>query len=168
MRVLTLVLLAVSAVTTAPPSRNGPSLNSSERQLFERLEGVVASGRPTASEIVRAFGLPPECARRSCFFEQSQVVSHGFTGGDLRPAEDGLVFVLERPTGQCIRVDRAIAYFGAGEPRESCSHGGCWYVKARHRWGILGFGLEAPGATCVASVVINSLPYQRPRDDDAR
>lgn len=167
MRGLILVILAVavSAATAALWWTNGPSLNANERHLFERLESAVGSGPPSSSEIVRAFSLPPDCARRSCFFELSEVVSPTFATGNLRPTGEGLVFVLEGPRGQCVRVDRAAGHFGAGEVRQACAHGGCWYVEASRQWGVLGFGLENRGATCVASVVINSLPYQRPRND---
>jgi hypothetical protein len=165
MRGLIPVMLAATAATAALAWRDEPALNESERQLFERLDSLVAGGPPRSSEIVRAFSLPAQCERGSCFFAQSEIANPVFAGGNLRPTEEGLVFVLERPRGQCIRIDRAVAHFGTGEVEQSCSDSDCWYVKASHGWGILGFGLESPAATCAASVVINSLPYQRPRDD---
>src|SRR5687767_9057416 len=105
MRGLTLVILAVSAVLAAVWWRNEFSLNANERHLFERLESVVADGPPSSSGIVRAFGLPPECLGKSCFFEQSEAENPAFAAGDLRPIGDGVVFVLERPKGDCVRVE---------------------------------------------------------------
>lgn len=158
------VILAISAVAAALWGQDEP-LNASERELFQRLESVAAEGPPSSSGIVRAFGLSPACGRSSCFFERTEIGGAIFAEGNLRPARGGLVFVLERAAGQCIRVDRVAGRFGTGMAREACAHGGCWYVETRRQWGILAFGLDDPEATCVASVVINSLAYQRPRND---
>lgn len=168
MRGLIAFIFVVSAVLAALWWKLERSLNDSERYVFERLEDAVAGNSPSLSGIASAFGLPADCAAKGCYFDQSQVANPAFAAGRLHPGQDRLIFVLEKAKGQCIRVDRAISHFGAGELEEACVHGGCWYFRVQHRWGILGFGLENPKAVCVESVVINSSPEQRPRNDAAR
>ena len=140
---------------------NVGKFNGSERNLFQRLEAVLADTPPSPHKIISEFRLPKECGGKSCFFKGSKLADASYGGGDLRPTDDGLVFVLEKLAGQCIRTEMAANRFGLSEVKQACDHGGCWYREVRNDWGLLAFGLEKPESTCVSSVVINSLPYQR-------
>jgi len=159
-------LIAIVLVTSAGMAgawawANHVPLNDAERELFDRLDRVTASGNPTSLELVRAFGLPPPCLGGHCSFQQPAATNSSFSTGSLRPSDGGLIFELERPRSQCIRVSRVVAHFGGSESRNGCADSECWYVDARHEWGLLAFGLETRSATCVASVVINTASYQR-------
>jgi len=163
MRKLIAILMAASGALAAAAWASEPAvLNASERALFERLERVLAEGNPSAAGVIETFGLPPDCAGPMCDFNPSEAVSPGFAAGNLRVTASGLILILERPRGQCIRADLAAARFGADWIDQSCHHAECWYRQARRDWGILSFGVDTPGARCVTSVVINTLSSRRP------
>lgn len=137
--------------------------NSSERDLFARVEAVTSTGsQPSAAEITHEFGLASQCASKSCFFGGQSIANASYARGNLRPTNDGLVFELDELSGQCVRADMAARRFG-GEIGQRCVDSECWYLEAQHDWGIVGFGLKKPNSTCVSSVVINSLDVARPR-----
>ena len=142
-----------------------PNPNANERLLFEKLDFAISGNPPRAEDVLKVFGLDDSCARKSCFFESGQIGGLRYTGGQISPSNEGLIYVLEDLSGECIRVDRAERHFGTGQPEESCAHGGCWYRTAQHEWGIIAFGVKGPDAQCVSSVVINTEDYQRPQRD---
>jgi hypothetical protein len=139
------------------------SLNSDERLLFARLGEAMLHQPPQATEVIAAFGLPDNCRDQTCSLKQGQIGNLHYTGGDLRQPEHGIVFILKGFYNACIRSERVRTYFHTGEAEQPCLHGGCWYTRAQHDWGILTFELESRTSECVRSVVINSLPERRPR-----
>ena len=136
------------------------SLNDAERVLFNRINTSLMRSPPQASDIAEAFELLRKC-QETCFFDAGNISQFGYTKGNLRPSDDGLVFEIEG-FSSCIRSERVLTHFGADMPAERCSHGGCWYMETQFSWGILAFGVDSPDAQCVHSVVINSHTYQRP------
>ena len=138
------------------------SRTDNEQLLFSKLNASIASTPPTASEIIAAFDLPESCRKKTCFLEPGDIGDLSYDSGNLRQPKDGLIFVLEDFDGSCIRTESVRTYYDTKEPRQNCSHGGCWGTHAQFTWGILSFGLGERNSKCVSSVVINSLPYQRP------
>jgi len=159
-KLLVPILVLTAAVLTAWWTNVG-RFNSSELDLFSRIDAVLAEGPPSSSDIVREFRLPKSCMAKGCFFEAARMTEAEHGGGNLRTSEDGLIFVLEQLRGRCIRADTAAKRFGPASIRQVCDHGGCWYIEARRDWGHLSFGLKKPNSACVSSVVINSLRSQR-------
>ena len=137
--------------------------NPSERKFFNRIEAVLVDAPPSPLNIVSEFELPKECGQTSCVFQGSKIADVSYAGGDLRPTNNGLVFVMEKLAGECIRTDMVAKRFGASRIKQACAHGGCWYLEFPRDWGVLAFGLENSKASCVSSLVINSLPERRPR-----
>lgn len=160
-RGLLLAVLAALALVAAIWWQQNRSLTPEERLLFSKLDSAISHQPPRATDVIAAFDLPDDCHDRTCFLKEGNVGNLQYSSGNLRQQNDSIVFVAEGFSDTCIRSDRVKSYFGTGEAEQSCSHGGCWYTKAQHRWGILGFELDQPEAPCVTSVVINSLPYQR-------
>ncbi len=140
---------------------NSDGLTPTERLLFEKIDDAIASNPPKASKIDRAFDLTMDCKAGGCFYKSGSIGDLRFQWGDLRQSDDGLIFHIEELSGECVRTRKAVQRFGTGAPEQSCSHGGCWYTKTRHPWGILGFGIEEPDSICISSLVVNSEPYQR-------
>ena len=140
-------------------------LEPAEQQLFKKLDFALSGNPPRAEDVVKAFDLGKECAHKTCFFGSGQIGSLRYGKANIRPSEEGVIFVLEDFAGACIRVDRAEGHFGTSQPEESCSHGGCWTRVAQREWGIIGFGLKERHAQCASSVVINTQPYQRHHPD---
>ena len=138
------------------------SQTSTERLLFAKLDMATSHAPPRAEDIIGAFELPEACLRETCWLEEGSVGGLSYSKGNLRQPEEGLIFVLEGFSGKCVRTQRASAHFDLKPTEQSCPHGGCWYSDAQHDWGILTFGLDQPNSECVSSVVINTLPYQRP------
>lgn len=138
------------------------SQTSTESLLFAKLEGALSHSPPRAEDIIAAFALPKSCRDETCWLEESSIGGLRYSEGNLRQPEEGLIFILEEFSGECVRTQRASVHFDLKPPTQSCSHGGCWYSDAQHDWGILTFGLDQPNSECVSSVVINTLPYQRP------
>lgn len=162
MRGLILIIVAATGGMAAMAWASQPSLNESERMLFERLARVTANGPPTPAAIARTFGLPAPCGRENCAFDLPGADA-GFASGDLRAWDQGLIFVLERPRGQCVRIDRAAARFRLGPPVQACFDAECWYREDEHDWGFVAFGVDTPDAVCASSVVINRPGHSRPR-----
>jgi len=139
----------------------GPS--TAESTLFEKLDRAISNAPPRAGDVVQAFGLDDDCAGNGCFFKGGDIGGIKYASGNLRPTKEGLIFVLEDFSGQCVRVDQAEVHYGTRKPEEGCDHGGCWYRSAQYEWGIIGFGVKDPKAQCVSSLVINTEQYQRPK-----
>lgn len=155
------LLLALCAVFSAWWWQNR-SLTNAERLLVQKLDQSISSNPPQASDIVDAFSLPEECQEKTCWLEEGSIDDLRYSDGNLRPQDHGLIFQIEEFSNACIRAQRMEAYYDLKEPESNCSHGSCWYRKAQFSWGILTFGVKEPGSRCVSSVVINTLPYQRP------
>lgn len=137
------------------------ALTSTESLLFSKLQKASSHSPPRAEDVISAFDLPGACREKTCWLEEGSIGGLSYSEGDLRQPEEGLIFVLEGFFNKCVRAQRASARFDLKPPQQSCPHGGCWYAEAQHDWGILAFGLDEPNSECVASVVINTLPYQR-------
>jgi len=139
------------------------SLTADEQALFSKIESALAQAPPEGADVIRAFRLPSKCETETCFLEPSEIDGLQYEGGNLRQQKNGNIFVLEALSGQCIRRKRVMTYFGSGAAETSCSSKACWYTTAQYEWGILAFGLDERESACISSVVINSLPYQRPQ-----
>jgi len=163
-RGLFLVSALAALVVLASWWSQNRSRTENEQLLFSMLDASIAKTPPDAADIIAAFDLPEACQEKTCFLEPGMIGGFSFNGGNLRPPKEGLIFVLEDFKGSCIRTKRAQTYYDTEEPRQNCSHGGCWGTHAQYSWGILSFGLDKRNSTCVSSVVINSMPYQRPRN----
>lgn len=155
------ILLGLLSVGATWWSQNR-SLTNEERLLFNKLDTAISSNPPLAYDVIEAFSLPQDCRAKTCWLDARSIGALQYSEGDLRHPGEGIIFQLEGFSKACIRTQRVQTYFGTQEPYQACSHGGCWYTGVQYAWGILTFGLEDPSSPCVSSVVINSLPYQRP------
>lgn len=155
------LLLALCAVFSAWWWQNR-SLTNAERLLVQKIDQSISSNPPRAIDIIDAFSLPEECQIETCWLESGSIDDLRYSDGDLRPQDDGIIFQIAEFSNACIRTQRVQAYYGLEEPDQACSHGGCWSRSKEFSWGILSFGVEGPSSTCVSSVVVNTLPYQRP------
>lgn len=156
---IALIALAVGLISW---SQIG-SADEDEQLLFSKLDSAIAGNKPDGRDIIAAFDLPEGCRKKTCFFDQGNIGSLSYQGGNLSQRETELIFVLEGFSGACIRVAEVQNRYNTQEPIEMCSHGGCWARTAQYPWGILSFGVEKPRSKCLSSVVINSETVWRPR-----
>ena len=159
-----LALLLAAGLAGSAACANDDPPNPSETALFARVDQALASNPPSTADIVKAFGLPADCERKSCFFEASQIAGARSERGNLRSNADGLIFVLEKLSGECIRASAVTRRFRTGPAEQSCFDAQCWYLRSQHDWGIVSFEVVTPEAQCVSSVVINTLPEMRARN----
>ena len=138
--------------------------HAAERELFDKIEYAISKNPPDARDVVSAFDLTPDCAVETCFFKEGSIGALTFEKGNIRPTKNGLILVLEKFSGACVRVTQIESRFNTSQPTPGCASGGCWYREAQYDWGIVGFGLDQKNASCASSVVINSRPHQRPKD----
>ena len=137
------------------------SLTTSESALFSRLDEATSNSPPDGMDVIAAFDLPADCKPKTCYKRNGQIEGLRYRKADLRQPEEGLILVIDKFSGTCIRTDRVQDYFSAGDPEQSCFDATCWYIRSQREWGILTFEVEAPNSPCVSSAVINSLPEWR-------
>jgi hypothetical protein len=155
-----LMLLAAAGLTGGACRASDP-LNPSETELFARIDRATATNPPTAAGIASAFGLDAACANKTCFFDQGKIAGLSYAQGNLRPGKDGVIFVLEKFSGECIHASAIAARYRVSEAEQTCSDAVCWYRNAHRDWGIIGFEVATPQSQCVSSVVINTSPEWR-------
>jgi hypothetical protein len=161
---LKMLISALLALAVALPSAwTLMEYKGGEPKLFDRIDAALASQPPQARDVARAFGLPEGCTRKGCLLSAGKIDNLSYSNMSIRPGSEGFIFAVDDIGGSCVPTAMVKARYGSGEAEEVCYDAPCWYSTAHHSWGILAFQLASPTATCISSVLINSLPEQRPR-----